>query len=95
MTELTVFYNQSASAWEKPLPIATRQLKRSAGSGVTNWVCEPEELGEKTRENASRLATGPTVVYRYMKEKLNRAIAGDVGDCLDLEATHHTTSTQA
>ena len=25
----------------------------------------------------------------YMKENLNRAIAGDVDDCLDLEATHH------
>ena len=32
---------------------------------------------------------GPTVAYRYMKENLNRAMAGDVDDCLDLEATHH------
>ena len=24
-----------------------------------------------------------------MKENLNRAMAGDVDDCLDLEATHH------
>jgi 2-(1,2-epoxy-1,2-dihydrophenyl)acetyl-CoA isomerase len=24
-----------------------------------------------------------------MKENLNRALAGDVDDCLDLEATHH------
>ena len=57
--------------------------------GLTNWVCDPEELEEKTREIATRLAKGPTIAYRYMKENLNRAMAGDVDDCLDLEATHH------
>jgi 2-(1,2-epoxy-1,2-dihydrophenyl)acetyl-CoA isomerase len=57
--------------------------------GLTNWVCEPEELQDKTAEIASRLASGPTVAFRYMKENLNRAMAGDVDDCLDLEATHH------
>lgn len=57
--------------------------------GLTNWVCAPEELVAKTRELALRLATGPTVAYRYMKENLNRAMHGDVDDCLDLEATHH------
>lgn len=57
--------------------------------GLTNWICEPEELMEKTMEIANRLAKGPTVAYRYMKENLNRALAGDVDDCMDLEATHH------
>ncbi len=57
--------------------------------GLTNWVCAPEELAAKTREIALRLANGPTVAYRYMKENLNRAMAGEVDDCLDLEATHH------
>jgi 2-(1,2-epoxy-1,2-dihydrophenyl)acetyl-CoA isomerase len=57
--------------------------------GLTNWVCEPEALADKTREIALRLARGPTVAYRYMKENLNRAMAGEVDDCLDLEATHH------
>jgi 2-(1,2-epoxy-1,2-dihydrophenyl)acetyl-CoA isomerase len=57
--------------------------------GLTNWVCEPEDLMTKTREIALRLANGPTVAYRYMKENLNRAMAGEVDDCLDLEATHH------
>ena len=57
--------------------------------GLANWVCEPDELAAKTREVALRLANGPTVAYRYMKENLNRAMAGDVDDCLDLEATHH------
>ena len=57
--------------------------------GLTNWVCAAEDLAEKTREIALRLARGPTVAYRYMKENLNRAMAGAVDDCLDLEVTHH------
>ena len=57
--------------------------------GLANWVCAPEELAAKTREIALRLASGPSIAYRYMKENLNRAIAGEVDDCLDLEVTHH------
>ena len=57
--------------------------------GLANWVVEPEDLMTKTMEIANRLAAGPTVAYRYMKENLNRALAGDVDDCMDLEATHH------
>jgi 2-(1,2-epoxy-1,2-dihydrophenyl)acetyl-CoA isomerase len=57
--------------------------------GLANWVCEPEQLAERTREIAQRLANGPAVAYRYMKENLNRAMAGEVDECLDLEATHH------
>jgi 2-(1,2-epoxy-1,2-dihydrophenyl)acetyl-CoA isomerase len=57
--------------------------------GLANWVCSPEQLAEKAREIALRLASGPTVAYRYMKENLNRAMAGEIDDCMDLEATHH------
>jgi 2-(1,2-epoxy-1,2-dihydrophenyl)acetyl-CoA isomerase len=57
--------------------------------GLANWVVEPDELAAKTREVAARLAKGPIVAYRYMKENLNRAMAGDWDDCMDLEATHH------
>jgi 2-(1,2-epoxy-1,2-dihydrophenyl)acetyl-CoA isomerase len=57
--------------------------------GLTNWVCEAEDLMSRTMEIASRLANGPSIAYRYMKENLNRAMAGDIDDCLDLEATHH------
>ena len=63
--------------------------EEALGLGLTNWVCEPEQLADKTRELAHRLASGPTVAFRYMKENLNRALSGDVDDCLDLEATHH------
>jgi len=58
--------------------------------GLTNWVCEVEELEEKSQEIAAKLAAGPSVAYRYMKENFARAISsGDLDDCLDLEATHH------
>lgn len=62
--------------------------------GLTNWVCAPEELAARTAEIAGRLAAGPTVAYRYMKENLNRALGGEVDDCLDLEATHHVHCSQ-
>ena len=63
--------------------------------GLANWVCEPEELVDKTMEIARRLASGPSVAYRYMKENLNRAMSsGDVFDCMDLEATHHVHCAQ-
>jgi len=57
--------------------------------GLTNWVCADDELAARTRVIAGRLAAGPTVAYRYMKENLNRAMTGDLYDCLDLEVTHH------
>jgi 2-(1,2-epoxy-1,2-dihydrophenyl)acetyl-CoA isomerase len=57
--------------------------------GLTNWVCADDELADATRALAVRLAAGPTVAYRYMKENLNRAMTGDLYDCLDLEVTHH------
>jgi len=58
--------------------------------GLTNWVCEADELTAKANEIALRLASGPSVAYRYMKENFARVLSsGDVNDCLDLEATHH------
>src|SRR5205085_348832 len=57
--------------------------------GLANWVVEPDQLQAKAREIADRIAAGPTIAYRYMKENLNRALAGEVDECLDLEATHH------
>ena len=57
--------------------------------GLTNWVCEAEDLQARTREIAERLAAGPPIAYRYMKENLNRAVgSSDIGECMDLEATH-------
>ncbi len=58
--------------------------------GLVNRVVPAGELEKATHELALRLAHGPAVAYRYMKENLNRAASGaDVFECLDLEATHH------
>lgn len=58
--------------------------------GLVNRVVPANELEKATRELALRLASGPAVAYRYMKENINRAAGGaDVFECLDLEATHH------
>lgn len=57
--------------------------------GILNWVVEPDELETRSLEMARRLAHGPSVAYRYMKENINRAIGGPLEDCMDLEVTHH------
>ena len=58
--------------------------------GLTNRVVAADALLAEAQALAARLAAGPRVAYRYMKENLNRAFSGgDMGDCLDLEATHH------
>ena len=55
-----------------------------------NRVVPEAALEEQTRELAERLATGPTVAYRYMKENIHRALEGaPLEECMDLEATHH------
>lgn len=58
--------------------------------GLTNWVVVPEDLEQRSREIAQKLANGPTVAFSYMKENLARALtSADVEDCMDLEASHH------
>ena len=58
--------------------------------GLVNYVVPADRLEAETAKLAQRLAKGPRVAYRYMKENLNRAAGGaEVDDCLDLEATHH------
>ena len=58
--------------------------------GLANRVVTADALASETQALAARLAAGPRVAYRYMKENLNRAFSGgDMDDCLDLEATHH------
>jgi 2-(1,2-epoxy-1,2-dihydrophenyl)acetyl-CoA isomerase len=63
--------------------------KHAERLGLVNRVVPALALEEETSALAGRLANGPTVAFRYMKENLNRAVAGDMGECLDLEATHH------
>jgi 2-(1,2-epoxy-1,2-dihydrophenyl)acetyl-CoA isomerase len=57
--------------------------------GLANGVFPAERLEHEVMDRARRLAAGPRVALRAMKENLNRAVHGDLGECLDLEATFH------
>jgi 2-(1,2-epoxy-1,2-dihydrophenyl)acetyl-CoA isomerase len=57
--------------------------------GIVNAVFAPDDLEREALERARHLAAGPSIAYRYMKENLNRAVHGELGECLDMEAAHH------
>jgi 2-(1,2-epoxy-1,2-dihydrophenyl)acetyl-CoA isomerase len=57
--------------------------------GIVNAVFPAADFEREVMERARRLARGPSIAYRYMKENLNRAVSGELGDCMDLEVTHH------
>jgi 2-(1,2-epoxy-1,2-dihydrophenyl)acetyl-CoA isomerase len=57
--------------------------------GLVSAVFPADQLTEEAMARARRLAAGPTVAYRYMKENLDRAVVGELGECLDIEAVHH------
>jgi 2-(1,2-epoxy-1,2-dihydrophenyl)acetyl-CoA isomerase len=54
--------------------------------GIVNRVVPDTALEQEARALARRLASGPPVAYRYMKENLNRALAVDLRTCLADEA---------
>jgi 2-(1,2-epoxy-1,2-dihydrophenyl)acetyl-CoA isomerase len=57
--------------------------------GIVNAVFPPGDFDTEVAQRARRLAAGPRLAYRYMKENLNRAVGGELGDCMDIEVTHH------
>jgi 2-(1,2-epoxy-1,2-dihydrophenyl)acetyl-CoA isomerase len=57
--------------------------------GIVNAVFPADSFDAEVKQRAMRLAHGPRVAYRYMKENLNRAVNGELGECMDLEVTHH------
>lgn len=64
--------------------------------GLVNWVVPAADIERRMWEIALRLAEGPRLAFRYMKENINRATNAAFEDCLDLEATHqnHTALTE-
>jgi 2-(1,2-epoxy-1,2-dihydrophenyl)acetyl-CoA isomerase len=62
--------------------------------GIVNAIFPSAEFDHEVMTRARRLAQGPSIAYRYMKENLNRAVAGELGDCMDLEVTHHVHTAQ-
>jgi 2-(1,2-epoxy-1,2-dihydrophenyl)acetyl-CoA isomerase len=57
--------------------------------GIVNAVFPQDRFEHEVMTRARRLAQGPSIAYRYMKENLNRAVSGELGECMDLEVTHH------
>jgi 2-(1,2-epoxy-1,2-dihydrophenyl)acetyl-CoA isomerase len=57
--------------------------------GLVNAVFAAGDLQKEVMDRARKLAEGPSIAYRYMKENLNRAVHGGLEECMDLEVTHH------
>jgi 2-(1,2-epoxy-1,2-dihydrophenyl)acetyl-CoA isomerase len=57
--------------------------------GLVNAVFPADALHDEALGRARRLAAGPRLAHRYMKENLNRALTCPLEEALDLEATHH------
>lgn len=57
--------------------------------GIVNAIFPVADFEREVMDRARKLAEGPSIAYRYMKENLNRATSGELGDCMDLEVTHH------
>ena len=71
-------------------PTGSTRRGRRSGSGIVNAIFPAEDFEERSWPGPAGWPTGPSIAYRYMKENLNRAVTGDLGDCMDLEVTHHT-----
>jgi 2-(1,2-epoxy-1,2-dihydrophenyl)acetyl-CoA isomerase len=56
--------------------------------GIANQVVEDEKLAEVTYALAARLASGPRIALRLMKQNFNAAESGTLSELLDLEARH-------
>ncbi len=64
--------------------------KEAERLGLVNRVVADAALESETRALATRIASGATIAYRYMKENIGRALSGaSLEECLDMEATHH------
>lgn len=64
-------------------------MKTALDLGIVNKVADAENYEATWRGMAQRLAAGPPIAYRYMKENINRAMDADLWTIMDLESTHH------
>lgn len=63
-------------------------MAEAARLNLVNWVVPPVDLEKKTMELAKRLASGPRLAYRFIKDNLNRAQKMTFADCLDMESAN-------
>ena len=62
--------------------------------GLVNRVAPDEDLAREALAWAVRIAAGPPVALRFMKDNLNRALAFDLEACLGVEAERMVASAQ-
>jgi 2-(1,2-epoxy-1,2-dihydrophenyl)acetyl-CoA isomerase len=80
----------TAKARELYYTAALLMAEEAAELGMVNRVVPADKLAAETMALAKGLAAGPTIAYRYMKQNLNAAEAGNtLSEHLDLEAAHH------
>ena len=60
--------------------------------GIVNQVFPDDTFRAQAHAFAQKIASGPPIAMRYMKENINRAITADLKTCLDLEADRMTRS---
>lgn len=63
--------------------------ERALEIGLTNWVCEADELQAQATAIARSLASGPPKAFSYMKEHLNNAVTADFETYMDHEVACH------
>jgi enoyl-CoA hydratase/carnithine racemase len=63
--------------------VSARECQRL---GIVNRVVPDADLARESFALAAKIAAGPPVAYRYMKQNLNLALAADLRSCLDQEA---------
>lgn len=63
-------------------------MKEALRLGLVNWVVPAGELEMRTMEIARRLANGPRVAQRLIKDNLVRALNSTFAECLDMESAN-------
>ena len=56
--------------------------------GLVNWVVPAAGLEAETKKLARRLADGPRLAHRMIKDNMNKALKATFADCLDNESAN-------
>ena len=56
--------------------------------GLVNWVVPAADLEAETKKLARRLADGPRLAHRMIKDNMNKALKATFADCLDNESAN-------
>ncbi len=80
----------TAKARELYYTAAKLRAAEALALGLVNQVHGDDDLASATYDLARQLANGPRIALGYMKRNMNAAESRSLGDCLDLEAWHHT-----